>query len=127
MGKITAALLGMAVLASMLCLVPAYGQEDIVSLEDSAFKDRQRPAAVFNHEEHNEKAEIEECDVCHHLYVDGEKVADESSEDQSCSDCHTVEGGGEAPALMKAYHNLCKDCHRENNKGPITCGECHPR
>ena len=127
MRKRMVALLGMVVLASMLCLVPAYAQEDIVTLEDSAFKDGQRPAAVFVHEEHNEKAEIEECSICHHVYQDGNKVEDESSEDQGCSDCHTVEGEGQTRPLMKAYHDLCKECHRENKKGPVTCGECHPK
>ncbi len=117
----------LAVLVSVFCLVQSYAQEDIVQLEDSAFKDRQRPPAVFAHEDHNEKAEIEDCNVCHHVYEGGNKVEDESSEDQSCSDCHTVEGEGQTRPLMKAYHDLCKQCHREKKKGPITCGECHPK
>ncbi len=119
--------IGMAVLVSMFCFVPAYGQEDIVSLEDSAFTDRQRPAAVFRHDEHNEKAEIEECNVCHHVYQEGNKVEDDSSEGQGCSDCHHVEEDHPTRPLMKAYHDLCKECHRENDKGPVTCGECHPK
>ena len=120
---------GMGVLISVLTfmLMPAYSQEDIVTLQDSAFKDAQRPPAVFAHEEHNEKAEIDECSVCHHLYEGGNKVEDESSEDQGCSDCHHVEEAHPTRPLMKAYHDLCKQCHLENKKGPITCGECHPR
>jgi len=126
--RMVALYIGMAVLISVFpFMMPAYSQEDITELADEAFGDRERPAAVFAHEEHNEKAEIEECNVCHHLYEDGKKVADESSEDQSCSDCHTVEGEGQIPPLMKAYHNRCKECHREKKKGPITCGECHPK
>ncbi len=119
--------IGMAVLVSMFYFVPAYGQEDIVSLEDSAFTDRQRPAAVFRHDEHNEKAEIEECNVCHHVYEDGNKVEDDSSEGQGCSDCHHVEEDHPTRPLMKAYHDLCKQCHKDNDKGPVTCGECHPK
>ena len=104
---------------------PAYSQEDITVLKDSAFKNRQRPAAVFVHEEHNEKAEIEECNVCHHLYQDGKKVEDESSEDMNCSECHKVKSGSLTRPLMKGYHDLCKSCHRANKAGPVTCGECH--
>ena len=116
-----------AVLASILTCGPVYSQEDIVSLADSAFKDRQRPAAVFLHEDHNEKAEIEECNVCHHIYEGGNKVEDDSSEGQGCSDCHHVKEDEPTRPLMKAYHDLCKQCHAENSKGPVTCGECHPK
>ncbi|MES0385964.1 MAG: PriCT-2 domain-containing protein, partial [Hyphomicrobium sp.] len=66
---------GMAVLCCMLAFMPAYSQEDITTLADEAFGDKQRPPAVFAHEQHNEKAEIEECNVCHHVYKNGEKVA----------------------------------------------------
>ncbi|MDI6790607.1 MAG: cytochrome c3 family protein [Thermodesulfobacteriota bacterium] len=119
--------IGMAVLVSILTfmLMPVYSQEDIVSLQNSAFKDRQRPAAVFPHDQHNEKAEIKECNVCHHVYEGGNKLQDESSEGQACSDCHNVKEVYPTRRLMKAYHDLCKGCHQENKKGPITCGECH--
>jgi hypothetical protein len=117
---------GMAVMCCMLALMPAYSQEDIIALADEAFGSKQRPPAVFAHEQHNEKAEIEDCSVCHHVYKDGEKVEDESSEDMGCSDCHHVKKGYPTRPLMKAYHNLCQGCHKEK-KGPVTCGECHPR
>jgi hypothetical protein len=128
MRKRTLALcIGIAVFVSMFSLVHSYAQEDIVSLEDGAFKDGQRPAAVFRHDEHNETAEIEECNVCHHAYEGGNKLEDESSEGEPCSDCHHVEEDHPTRPLMKAYHDLCKACHRENKKGPVTCGECHPK
>ena len=92
---------------------------------DHPFHDKQRPSAVFAHDEHNEKAEIEECRVCHHVYQYGQKVEDESSEDLKCSDCHHVQTGFPTRPLMKAYHDLCKGCHLDNKVGPITCGECH--
>ena len=126
--RMVALYIGMAVLISVFpFMMPAYSQEDITELADEAFGDRERPAAVFAHEEHNEKAEIEECNVCHHLYEDGNKVEDESSEGQGCADCHNVEEGHPTRPLMKAYHDLCKQCHLDNDKGPITCGECHPK
>ena len=34
-------------MASILTCMPVYSQEDIVSMADSVFKDRERPAAVF--------------------------------------------------------------------------------
>ena len=110
----------------------AHAQDDVVTLEDSAFKDRQRPAAVFPHDEHNENAMIEECNVCHHVYEGGNKVADESSEGEECSGCHKVEGEAKSTPLMKAYHDMCKGCHLKRGDegkktGPVTCGECHPK
>jgi hypothetical protein len=119
--------IGMAVLVCPWGFGPANGQEEIVNLQDSAFVDHQRPAAAFNHDQHNETAELEECNVCHHVYEGGKKVEDDSSEGQACSDCHHVEKDHPARPLMKAYHDLCKQCHRANEKGPVTCGECHPK
>lgn len=109
----------------MLTAIPTFSYEGQTSPRNSPFKDKQRAFALFAHDEHNEKADIEECNVCHHLYQFGEKVEDESSEDIRCSDCHHVQRGYPTRPLMKAYHDLCKSCHKENRVGPITCGECH--
>jgi len=125
--------IGMVVVVSMLILVPTYSQEDMATLEDSGFKDRQRPAAVFSHDEHSEKAAIDECNVCHHVYKEGKKIADDSSEGQECSECHRLKEYKENTIpLMKAYHAMCKGCHQGKKaegkkRGPLTCGECHPR
>jgi predicted CXXCH cytochrome family protein len=128
MKKWTVALFfGMVIAACLLVFMPAYSQEDIVVLKDEAFGKKQRPPAVFAHDEHNEKAGIDDCSVCHHVYRDGVKVEYESSEDLRCSDCHNVEKGYQTRHLMKAYHDLCGGCHKEEKAGPITCGECHPR
>ncbi len=48
---------GAVAVVCMLAFVPAYSQEDITSLKDEAFGQGQRPAAVFVHEDHNEKAD----------------------------------------------------------------------
>ena len=124
--------MAIVVVISMLTFVPTHSQEDMATLEDSSFKDRQRPAAVFAHDKHNEEAEIDGCNVCHHIYEQGKKVADESSDGQECSECHRLKANDGNPIpLMKAYHDMCKGCHQnrraEGKKGgPVTCGECHP-
>jgi len=106
---------------------PALPQDDMTVVEDWGFDERQRPPAVFPHDEHNENAAIEECNECHHIYENGAKLEDESSEDQLCSDCHSEDGSGDRPRLTKAFHLNCKGCHLQNKKGPIMCGECHVR
>ncbi len=72
-----------------ILVLPALSQEDMAVVKDDGFQKRQRPPAVFKHDYHNETAELEECNECHHIYENGEKQEDESSEDQLCSDCHS--------------------------------------
>jgi len=104
-----------------ILLIPAFSQEDMEVVDDLGFAKKKRPPA------HNETAQIEECNECHHVYENGEKLEDESSEDQSCSECHDENDKGKQPGLKKAFHMNCKGCHRQNKKGPITCGKCHVR
>ena len=96
-------------------------------VDNDVFSNPQRPPAVFQHDTHNETAAIEECAGCHHLYEDGELVADESSEDRRCADCHGGSDSGSQPGLVKAFHINCKGCHLQQKAGPILCGECHVR
>ena len=110
-----------------ILLIPAFSQEDMEAVDDLGFAKKRRPPAVFQHDAHNEKAQIEECNECHHVYENGEKLEDESSEDQSCSECHDENDKGKQPGLKKAFHMNCKGCHRQNKKGPVTCGKCHVR
>ncbi|WP_027179715.1 acidic tetraheme cytochrome c3 TmcA [Maridesulfovibrio bastinii] len=110
-----------------LYMLPAFSQEDITTLFDPAFKVHQRPAAVFNHDVHNEKAGIDDCAVCHHVWEDGKLVPDESSEDQKCSDCHKVKPESGKTSLRNAFHKRCTDCHLKMKKGPVTCAGCHPK
>ena len=114
-------------LISFLLLLPAFSQEDMVVVDGDSFENQRRPSAVFRHDDHNDTAEIEECNECHHVYENGEKLADESSEDQRCSDCHTEKTSGNQPGLRKAFHLNCKSCHQTKRQGPVMCGECHVR
>jgi hypothetical protein len=106
-------------------IVAAYSQEDMKSLDNGAFLNPQRTSSIFNHEEHNETAEIEDCSECHHIYEDGVRLEGESSEDQRCSECHDLDASGNTPGLMKAFHTNCRGCHISQKKGPVMCGECH--
>ncbi len=106
-------------------LTTAWSQDEMVVVDNSVFDNPQRSPSVFEHDLHNETAEIDECSVCHHVYEDGQLVADESSEDMRCSDCHYLEKVDGQPGLMNAFHANCKGCHEAEGKGPIMCGECH--
>ena len=123
--KKSAVFITTAAIFCMLLLVAAHSQEDITHVDNSVFAAPQREASVFNHEEHNDVAGIDDCNECHHVYEDGRKLEDESSEDQLCSDCHEERSSGAMPHLTKAYHTNCKGCHLQQKKGPIMCGECH--
>jgi len=109
--------------AVAVIVVAAYSQENVKSVQDSAFKTKMRPDAVFLHDEHNEKAEIDDCGTCHHVYKDGVKVEDETSEDTECSGCHKIDGN--PVPLVAKYHLRCKGCHEEKKAGPVMCSECH--
>ena len=111
--------------ATMLLFVSGYSQEDMRFIDNSVFDRPNRTQAVFNHDEHNEKAELDECNECHHVYEDGELLEDESSEDLFCSDCHDLVSDTAMPSLRRAFHKNCKGCHQEQGAGPIMCGECH--
>ena len=116
-----------ALLLSAVLLLTAYSQEDMTVVDNTVFPQPERQPAVFEHDDHNDAAGIEECQECHHIYEDGVLLEDESSEDQMCSECHDLKPAGSMPGLMKAFHINCKGCHQEMKKGPVMCGECHPR
>ncbi len=120
-----AVLLLMLVLAAALVVGAVGAQEDMRVVDNDDFVSAQRSKALFNHDEHNDTAEIEDCSVCHHLYEDGKLVEGESSEDQRCSDCHELRSSDGQPSLMNAFHLNCKGCHQQRKAGPVMCGECH--
>jgi len=117
---------GRIVILTLIVLVaPGFTQEDMLFVDNSVFVTPARPAATFEHDAHNEESGIEDCNICHHLYADGQLVEDESSEDQPCADCHGSKQAGNKPSLRRAFHLNCKGCHLEQKAGPIMCGQCH--
>ena len=117
-------LIGIVTLAGLT----AYAQEDMEFVDDSGFASTMRPLPAFRHDEHNEKAGIEDCIECHHVYDEaGNRHDDESSEDQECSECHGAQGDEYPMELVRHYHMNCKGCHQAEKAGPVTCGTCHVR
>lgn len=122
------ALLAVIIGALMLSASFAASQEDMVEIKSEAFGSHTRPAAVFVHDEHNEKAGIEDCAACHHgKGADGRQDKDDVSAGTPCADCHSVDGKSGATPLMRAYHQQCISCHVKEQKGPSYCGGCHKR
>lgn len=123
------ALLGILALV-MLCisLAPVFAQDDMVQLRPDALLPQTRPAALFKHDEHNAKAQLEDqCILCHHSGENGVLAADESSEGTPCADCHTVAGGPKQTPLRRAYHRQCMNCHKAKGRGPTHCSGCHDK
>ena len=104
-----------------------FAQDDIIVIQSPPFGVHKRSLVLFPHDKHNEAAEIESCNECHHAFENGELLADESSEDQRCSDCHDIASVNEQPGLRKAFHSNCMGCHSKKNTGPVMCGQCHIR
>ena len=125
MKKIAAVASALAALCLLAAL--AVAQDDMVKIEGTAFGSPERPAAVFKHDEHNEKAALEDCAACHHAHDEqGRLLKGQDSIGTPCADCHAVKGGKGTP-LMRAYHRMCQGCHEKAGKGPESCGECHKK
>ena len=53
-----------------LFVVFAHSQEDMEVVNSDGFSNQRRPPDVFRHDDHNDAAEIEECNECPHKYGD---------------------------------------------------------
>ena len=54
------AMIVVAMFAVVFFVVTSYSQDDVTTVEDSAFNEHMRPPVPFAHDEHNETAEIED-------------------------------------------------------------------
>jgi hypothetical protein len=106
---------------------PAFSQQDMKTVPAGGFAKTSRPAAVFDHEGHNDKAKLTDCGDCHHGGKDGKLDKKATTEGQPCADCHPAAGGKDKTPLMRAFHRQCGGCHEKVGKGPVACGECHKR
>ncbi|BCS89712.1 acidic tetraheme cytochrome c3 TmcA [Pseudodesulfovibrio sediminis] len=126
--KIAASMLTIIALVVIYMAPTAFSQDDMTHVPTDAFTKLERSKVAFAHDAHNEKAEIEDCVVCHHSQNDdGTQNLEDSSEGESCASCHAVERTDGGTPLMRAYHKQCIDCHKEKAKGPVACGECHAK
>lgn len=119
------ALITLTAMVAVIAVFSAGSQEDVKFVKDSAFTSRMRPPVSFDHDLHNETAQIEDCGTCHHVYQDGKRVDGESSVGAPCSECHALQPGDSPMSLVRVYHLQCKGCHIEKKTGPVLCGECH--
>ena len=117
--------IALACLTALFIFGFAYAQDDVMILKHDIFSGSERPAVVFPHALHADKAGID-CMECHHIYKDGKNVWDDS-EESDCTVCHGLKADGKKLSAMRAFHANCKGCHTDEGKGPLTCGECHPR
>lgn len=124
--KISALLTVLVFIGLAFFSISTYAQF-MTTVQDSAFDDRGRmkPIVSFHHDEHNMAAGIYDCNTCHHVWEDGEKLPYEDSVGMECSSCHLAEPGDNEMDLIRAYHLQCRSCHMGEKAGPILCGECH--
>lgn len=124
--QLAASMLTIIALVIMYMAPAAFSQDDMTMVPADAFGTLERPLVPFAHDAHNEKAELDDCVVCHHSKTDDGKMDMENSSDgESCASCHAVERTDGGTPLMRAYHLQCIDCHQKALKGPVACGECH--
>ncbi len=115
----------------LLTTLVAFSSQSLERMDTSGFENPRRPGVVFDHDQHNKTAQLDDCARCHHLYENGTIIEDESSEDSYCSECHqlssnqVISNQGNKITLQVAFHRQCWECHFEEKKGPVFCGECH--
>ncbi len=84
-----------------------------------------QPRVVFEHDDHNDLAGVEACDICHHDYSDLPVFNNDDYEEKDCAECHIRNQKLKTTSLMTVMHKSCKGCHMDMQKGPVLCGECH--
>lgn len=121
--------------------------QDVIKMEDPAYKNREYKTVMFNHRKHFDEYKVS-CGECHHDENNKPLDLKEGDNVKKCIECHKKPGyirGKEAKGLSKeqkreyqanAIHDNCKDCHKEYNKkqglkskdkgaAPTSCNKCH--
>ena len=128
MKKLMASMAAIVALTIVFMAPTAFSQDDMTEVPVDAFTKLERPQVAFEHDAHNEKAELEDCETCHHSKTDdGKRDLENSSEGETCESCHAVKRTDDGTPLMRAYHRQCIDCHKQSLAGPVACGECHKK
>ena len=120
-----AALLVIAVFGVFMFTPMGMAEVDMTHVRSDALGPLTRPMAVFAHDQHNEKAGIDDCAACHHgKDAQGRQDKEDISAGIPCADCHAGAEKQVTP-LMRAYHQQCIGCHTQMAKGPTHCAGCH--
>ena len=122
--KVISSLFILGVFSAFLFVAVGFATDYIETVSDSGFEKKTRPPVAFFHDDHNDKAGIDDCTVCHHVYENGEKTED-MSVGMKCSECHLSAPDAAATDLIRVYHLQCGGCHMAQKVGPVMCGECH--
>lgn len=129
--RVTVFIAGLALTA---WLVPAFAQyspegaQAAQAVQEGAPAPR-KLAVPYDHNEHNKKAKLKNCVVCHHGLKNGRRVTTGKGLDRRCSECHLERPmtHTDPPSLMSISHASCQGCHKKMNKGPVKCSQCHPQ
>jgi mono/diheme cytochrome c family protein len=156
MGKRTSILaaVGVALMFAAGPLCAATTVEDVISMNNPAYKEHDKGIVTFTHKKHNEEYKVG-CGECHHddkgKPLNDLKMGDEV---QNCIECHKIPG--KMPGKVKkelrekkasraekkakeleyhaeAVHENCISCHKDYNKknktkaAPASCTKCHPK
>lgn len=106
-------------------LLGLVGTAHALTLKSEEFKTHRRPAVTFDHDNHNERAKIEDCIVCHHGGENGVIDPEVSSEDQPCSDATRPTCPADARRSCVPITRTASNAIRPRTRGPTTCGACH--
>ena len=140
-------IIAMAMLFFSVAIYAGTKVEDVIKMENPAYKTRQYKTVTFTHKKHVEEYKIS-CGECHHDENNKPLDLKEGDEVQKCIECHKIPEyvtGKSAKGLTKEqkheYHanavmDNCRDCHRKFNKekgyktkdekaAPTTCKKCH--
>ena len=144
----------MAMIFATGTIYAATAVDDVIRMENKAYKKHNKAIVDFTHKKHNEDYKIG-CGECHHddkgKPLNDIKLGDDV---QSCIDCHKIPGQmpGKLKKEMKAakaskkeitakkleyhaeaIHANCITCHKKYNKknktkaAPASCVKCHPK
>jgi hypothetical protein len=143
--------------ALMFAAGPIYAAttvDDVIKMENKAYKEHEKGIVTFSHKKHNEEYKVG-CGECHHddkgKPLNDLKMGDDV---KNCIECHKTPG--KMPGSVKkelrekkaskkekkakemeyhaeALHENCISCHKDYNKknktkaAPQSCTKCHPK
>ena len=111
----------------VIYLVPlAFAQDEMTHIPTDGFSKMQRAQVAFAHDAHNEKAELDDCVICHHSKTDdGKQDLENSSEGETCESCHAEKRDDGGTPLTPATRQVGLHFKNHFNDGnTIACRAC---